>query len=138
METTTKQITHKTTKKQVKTFQDLGTWKAAFDMAVAICRQCESFPEQAQTLVSMLTETSVGVCTNIAQGFNAFEPDERDCFYQTALSLIVRLENQLLIAKDIGYLNQGQFDDLERRCNNARWILVKLRKINQEWAKQRA
>jgi len=51
--------------------------------------------------------------------------------------MIVRLKNQLLIAKKVGYLDQGQYDDLER-CNNSCWILIKLRKINQEWAKQRA
>jgi|GEM_PF-3732865 len=136
--TTTTQIIHKpTTKKQVKTFQDLGTWKAAQELAIAVLRQCESFPEAGNALVSLMTEAASGICTTIAQGFNEFEGEERDCFYQATHALLVRLENYVLIARGMGYLNEAQQEDLLRRSNNTRWILLKLQKLNKEWAKNR-
>ena len=137
MESTT-QITHKTAKKTVKTFRDLGTWKAAYDTAIAVCRQCETFPEQAQVLAGQIAETAADICSNIAQGFGQRAITEKDCYYEAAQGLITRLDNQLLIAQGVGYISQAQYDDLARRFNNTHWILLKLQKISREWAGAKA
>jgi len=132
----TTQVTHKTTTKTpVKTFRDLRTWQSAYDLAVAVYRQCETFPKHEQYgLVSQMTRAAVSVCSNIAEGFGRRTYKEKDQFFGHAHGSLTELENQLLIARGVGYINTAQYEDLARRSDSTHWMLLKLQKINREWA----
>lgn len=137
MTTTQTTKTVKKIKVPVKTFRDLGTWQVARDLAVAAHRLTELFPRDEPVLSNQITETSVGICSNIAQAFTHRSFTEKECFFEAAQGLLIRLENEFLIAQCLAYINQAQLDDMTRRISNTHWILVKLQKINQEWAKNR-
>ena len=131
MKTVMKQVT----KTPVKTFKDLKTWQAAYDLAIAVYRQCETFPKYEQYgLISQMTRAAVSVCSNVAEGFGRRSIKEKDRFFAMAHGSLTELENQLLIAKGVGYINEGQYDDIARRSNGTHWMLLGLQKANREWA----
>jgi four helix bundle protein len=120
-------------KSAVRSFKDLGTWQLARELAVAVYRQCELFPQQAASVLScQMAQASVAACSNIAESFGR-RGEEREQSFNTAQAALNRLENYLYIALDLGFLNKAQCDDLVRRGGNTRWALVKLQKINREW-----
>ncbi len=55
-----------------------------------------------------------------------------------ANAALVEVENLLGVAEGVGYINMAQHDDLLRCTKSTYWALVKLRKVNQEWAKNHA
>ena len=120
-------------KPPLKSFRDLGTWQLASELAVAVYRQCELFPErEGKLLECQMTQASVQACANIAESFSN-KGEERERLFTAALAALNRLENYLYIALDLGFLSKAQCDDLNRRGSNTRWALVKLQKINREW-----
>jgi four helix bundle protein len=131
METTIKHAA----KKQFKTFRDLGTWQSANDLAVAVQRQCDLFTQPGQAIAYQLSRAAVNVCTNIAKGFGQWDYLEKEASYAAASNALTEVENLLAVAQGTGYISMPKHDDLLRRTTNTFWMLVKLRKINQEWGK---
>lgn len=122
-------------KAPIRSFKDLGTWQLARELAVAVYRQCELFPQQAASVLScQMAQASVAACSNIAESFGR-RGEQREQSFNAAQAALNRLENYLCIALDLGFLNKAQCDDLTRRCSNTHWALVKLQKINREWMK---
>lgn len=123
------------TKTPIKSFKDLRTWQSAYELAIAIYRQCESFPKHEQYgLTSQMTRAAVSICSNVAEAFGRRTFKEKDQFFGTAHGSLTELENQLLIARGVGYITTPQYEDLARRLNSTHWMLLKLQKINREWA----
>lgn len=120
-------------KMPIRSFRDLGTWQLAEELTVAVYRQCELFPAQEASVLScQMTQASLMACSRIAESFSC-KGEERDTIFRTALGALTRLESYLYIAHDLGFLAEGARDDLNRRCSNTRWALLKLQKINREW-----
>jgi four helix bundle protein len=122
----------KSPKPTVKSFKDLGTWQLAQELAVATYRQCELFPQAISVLTWQLTQAATVACANIAESFSQRGEDKERTF-NLAQNALSRLESHLLIAEGLGYLSQGQREDLCRRVSNTHWALLKLQKINREW-----
>jgi four helix bundle protein len=120
-------------KPPLRSFRDLGTWKLAHELTVAVYRQCELFPEREGNLLTcQMTQAATIACTNVAESFSN-KGEERERLFTSALAALNRLENYLYVALDLGFLNKAAGDDLLRRGSNTRWALVKLQKINREW-----
>ncbi|HET6924884.1 MAG TPA: four helix bundle protein [Candidatus Saccharimonadales bacterium] len=127
MSTSTKQTTM-----AVRTFRDLRVWQAAYDMTVALYRQCEQFPKhELYALTNQMTRAAVSVCSNIAEGFGRRSLREKDQFYAMANGSLTELENQLLICRGVGYITSAQFLDLQRRCYATHKMLVALQNVNR-------
>jgi four helix bundle protein len=54
----------------------------------------------------------VSFTSNIAEGFSRKSSKEKSQFYNNAKGSMTELQNQLLIAKDVGYLSKGAFNEL--------------------------
>jgi four helix bundle protein len=139
METVTKQVKSTIVSKPaakkppLRSFRDLGTWQLAQELAVAVYRQCELFPQQAaNVLVCQMTQASVSACASIAESFSN-RGEERERLFNAAQAALKRLENYIYIALELGFVSKAQCDDLTRRSDNTHWALVKLQKINREW-----
>jgi four helix bundle protein len=58
---------------------------------------------------------AVSITSNIAEGFSRQSKKEKVQFYSMARGSLTELQNQLLIAKDIGYLEKSEFDLLAQQ-----------------------
>ena len=115
-----------------KSFRDLRVWQSAYNLSIQIYKLTANFPKSEQyALSSQMQRASVSVCSNIAEGFGRRSSKEKDQFYSMANGSLTELENQLLIAHGIGYLNDELLNELYKKCDVTHRMLVKLQIINK-------
>ncbi|MBI5152271.1 four helix bundle protein [Candidatus Peregrinibacteria bacterium] len=97
-------------KGKIKTFLDLYAWQEGHKLVLLIYKLTKNFPrEETFGLISQLRRAAVSVTSNIAEGFSRLRYTEKIQFYYFAKASNTEIQNQLLIAKDVGYLNNDQF-----------------------------
>ncbi len=96
---------------KIRSFTDLIVWREAHKLAVLIYKLTKSFPrEETYSLVDQMKRSSVSISSNIAEGFSRKGKKEKLQFYFTAKGSVTELQNQLLLAKDVGYLDRDVFN----------------------------
>jgi four helix bundle protein len=60
-------------------------------------------------LTSQIRRCAVSITSNIAEGFSRPSYKEKAHFYFISLGSVTELQNQLLISKDIKYINEDKF-----------------------------
>lgn len=107
--------------------------QSAYELALIIYKLSEVFPKHEQYgLVSQMCRAAVSVCSNIAEGFGRRGVKEKDQFYSMANGSLTELENQLIIAHGIGYLNEEQYMKAIEHCEITHRMLVALQKVNRQ------
>ncbi|MEK9154831.1 MAG: four helix bundle protein [Patescibacteria group bacterium] len=98
---------------KIKSFVDLDVWKEGHKMVLDIYEITKHFPREEQFgLIIQLQRAAVSFTSNIAEGFSRNSYKEKVQFYSIALGSLTEIQNQLLIAKDIGYITCENFDNL--------------------------
>lgn len=96
--------------KKIKSFTDLKAWQFGHQLAIKIYKTTLSFPREEQFgLTNQLRRAAVSFTSNIAEGFSRNSYKEKTQFYYMALGSLTEMQNQLLVAKDIGYLAKEEF-----------------------------
>ena len=96
--------------KKIKSFTDLDSWKFGHELVLQIYKATLKFPSQEQFgLTNQIRRASVSITSNIAEGFSRNSYKEKIQFYAIALGSVTEVQNQLLIARDIGYLDRKTF-----------------------------
>jgi four helix bundle protein len=99
--------------KKIKSFTDLIVWQKGHVFVVALYQATENFPKkEIFGLVSQLRRAGISFTSNIAEGYSRESYKERVKFYFIALGSLYEIQNQLLIARDVGYLSSKDFDRL--------------------------
>ena len=90
---------------KIQSFTDLDAWKEGHKLVLEVYDVTTQFPREEQFgLSNQLRRAAVSITSNIAEGFSRNSYKEKVQFYTTALGSITEIQNQLLIAKDVGYL----------------------------------
>ena len=101
---------------KLKSFTDLNIWKYGHELVLEIYRVTKKFPkEEMFGLTSQLRRAIVSFTSNIAEGFSRSSYKEKSQFYSMSLGSLSEVQNQLLIAKDIGYITKSEFESLFER-----------------------
>lgn len=115
-----------------KSFRDLRVWQAAYKLTIETYRLCSGFPKHERYgLTIQMTRAAISVCSNIAEGFGRRTAKEKDQFYGMANGSLTELENQLLIAKGVGYIQEDRFLIAEELCSSTHRMLIALQKVNK-------
>lgn len=111
-------------KVKIKDFTDLNTWKEAHSLAVLIYEITKKFPrEETYSLTDQMRRAAVSITSNVAEGFGRQGYKEKIQFYYIAQGSLIELKNQLLLAKDISYINEEIFDTLFKQSNITHQLL---------------
>jgi len=114
----------KTRNKKIQSFTDLNTWKEAHALVLTVYRITKNFPkEELFSLVNQMRRAAISITSNIAEGFSRQGFKEKLQFYYIALGSLTELQNQLLIAKDLNYLNQTEFSKVAEQAVNVHKLL---------------
>lgn len=98
---------------KINTFQDLHAWQAGHSVVLATYSATKQFPrEEMLGLSSQMQRAAVSITSNIAEGFGRRSYKEKVRFYAMAQGSITELQNQLIIARDIAYLDQQTFSNI--------------------------
>lgn len=103
-------------KEKIKTFYDLRVWQEGHSLAILVYKITKSFPKEEQFgLTNQIRRAVVSVTSNIAEGFGRASMKDRIHFYIMALGSLNEVQNQLLISKDIDYLKEKDWRELEEK-----------------------
>jgi len=101
---------------KIKSFTDLVVWKEAHQTVISIYLITKSFPkEETYSLNDQMKRCSVSITSNIAEGFSRQSKKEKLQFYFTAKGSLTELQNQLLVARDVGYLDKEKFTTIAKQ-----------------------
>lgn len=109
---------------KIKTFQDLLSWQEGHKLVLMIYKATKRFPrEETYSLTDQLRRAAVSVTSNVAEGFGRQGYKEKIQFYYLSQGSIVEVKNQLLIAKDVGYLSNEEFNVIDSQLEHTHRLL---------------
>lgn len=110
--------------KKIRKFTDLVAWQEGHKFVLMIYQETKKFPiEEKYGLVSQMRRAVVSFTSNIAEGFSKKSSKEKYQFYNIAKASMTELQNQLLIAKDVGYLSEKSFKQISEQSVTASKLL---------------
>jgi|SRR3989344_7064842 len=120
---------------KIQSFTDLEAWKQGHKIVLAIYTMTKDFPkDEIFSLTSQMRRCAVSITSNIAEGFGRQGFKEKIQFYFIARGSIIELQNQLLVAKDVGYLTIDNFRQIAAETVTAHKILNGLIKSSKVFA----
>jgi len=113
-------------------YKDLDAWKKSMGLAKAI--YSIKFPDKERFgLESQIRRCAVSIPSNIAEGDGRFSLKESVHFIRIAKGSLYELETQLILAKELGYID----DPLEDDIGHLRAMLINLTKSLETRASRR-
>lgn len=95
---------------KIVTFTDLNTWKEAHKLLLMIYKATKNFPDSEKfCLVPQLNRAGISITSNIAEGFSRRGKKDKINFYNIALSSLTETQNQIILSKDLKYVNEVDF-----------------------------
>jgi four helix bundle protein len=109
-------------------YRDLIAWQKAVRLTVEIYETTKSFPrEELYGLTSQLRRAAVSVPSNIAEGQARYSDREFGHFLANARGSLVEIETQLLIGRELGYVQEKSLRVLLEHCAELGRVLNGLR-----------
>jgi len=111
----------------MQNYKDLLVWKKAHQLTLEIYKTVSTYPkEEIYSLVSQLKRASSSIATNIAEGTGRFSQRDLAHFLQIALGSSHEVEYLLLLSKDLGFINNEIYIQLEKNVNEIKAMLISL------------
>lgn len=97
--------------KNITNHKDLEVWKKSIELSKNIYVLTKVFPrEEIYGLTSQIRRSAVSIPSNIAEGSARNSDKEFIRFLHISLGSLAELETQLIISKEIGYLEKIDID----------------------------
>jgi four helix bundle protein len=97
----------------VRSYRDLVVWKKAMALVLDVYRSTQTFPRtETYGLVSQLRRAVISIPSNIAEGQARLSTGEFRQFPGNARGSRMEVETQVLLARELGYLDRDESEDL--------------------------
>lgn len=109
---------------KIKSFTDLNAWKEGHRLVLLVYKLTDKFPsKETYSLTDQMRRAAASITANIAEGFGRQTYKEKAQFYYLAQGSLLELKNFILIAKDVGYLNSLDFNNIAEQANVSHRLL---------------
>jgi four helix bundle protein len=113
-------------------FEKLDVWQKAKDFTVMLYKVTSEFPKAEKFgLVSQLRRAAVSVSSNLAEGSSRTSPKDQGRFYNIAYSSAVEVLNQLIISKELEFIDEEMYKKLRNEIENITAMINSLHKSTQ-------
>jgi four helix bundle protein len=114
---------------KIRTFKDLKVWQKGIEAVKEVYEISRGFPkEEVYGLSSQMRRAAVSIPSNIAEGFRRKYNKEYKQFLHISLGSTAELETQVIIAKELKYINERQEKVLSELINHVCRMIVNLTK----------
>lgn len=111
----------------MKDFRELKVWEKAHALALEVYQRTKDFPaEERYALTRQIRRCATSIPTNIAEGCGRNGDAELSRFMQIAMGSASELEYTLLLAKDLGLLNDSTYKPLADHVGEVKRMLAAL------------
>lgn len=91
-------------------FKELLVWQKSIDFVTEMYRITETFPKaEIYGLISQIRRASVSIPSNIAEGNSRRSKPDYLQFLKIARGSCAEVETQLIISKNLGFLNEDDY-----------------------------
>lgn len=116
----------------LKTHKDLDVWRKSIDFVTMVYKTTGNFPkEELYGLTSQLRRAAVSIPSNIAEGSARKSNKEFIQFLYIALGSTVEIETQLIISKNLMFIDEASFVEMDKERNEIGRMLVGLIKYRK-------
>jgi four helix bundle protein len=111
----------------LRTYKDLDVWKKAYELCLAFYRCSASFPrDEIYGLTAQMRRAAVSVISNIAEGYGRRSRKEYVQMLNVAYGSLNEFEAQLMLAHDLRYMPDADFQQLQDLLGQAERMLMAL------------
>ena len=101
-------------KTQIRSYKDLIVYQKAYRLSLNIYRVTENYPRvEIYGLVSQMRRSAVSIPANIAEGYRRGNRKEYVQVLRIAQGSCGELETFLSISKDLGFIKEKDFEELD-------------------------
>jgi four helix bundle protein len=109
---------------KIHSFTDLKAWQENHQLVLRIYKITKLFPRsETYSLVDQMRRAAVSITSNIAEGYGRQSYKEKVQFFYVAHGSLIELKNQIIIAKDVGFLKESDFILLSDQANIGHQLL---------------
>jgi four helix bundle protein len=109
----------------VRDFRELKVWEKAHQLTLLVYRATTSLPaDEKFGLTSQLRRAAASIPANIAEGCGRTGERELARFLQIAMGSASELEYHLLLARDLGFVDEALYQQLQERTTEVKRILT--------------
>jgi four helix bundle protein len=109
----------------MRDFRELEVWHISHGFTLDLYRLTASFPKpELYGLVSQLRRAAVSIEANIAEGCGKKTSPDLARFLQIAFGSANEIDCELLIARDLGFLNESNYNKLIRQIGSIKRMLA--------------
>ena len=113
----------------MKDFKNLKVWQKGIKMVVEIYKSTKKFPqEELYGLTSQMRRSSVSIPSNIAEGSGRNSDKDFHRFLEISLGSSFELETQIIIAHELEFLLDDNFNDLKEIIHEEQKMITGLQK----------
>ena len=111
----------------LRTYKDLEVWQKAYELCLSFYRLSRGFPkDETYGLTSQMRRAAVSVISNIAEGYGRRSRKEYVQMLNVAYGSLNEFEAQLMLARDLSYLLDADFLQLQDTLGQVERMLTAL------------
>lgn len=109
---------------KIENFKDIKAWKHAHDLVIHVYKITKLFPkDELFGITKQIRRGVTSVTANIAEGMGRYSYKDRARFFYNSRGSLVEVENFLIIAKDLSYLDDNEYNNLDIKINETKKTL---------------
>jgi len=110
-------------------FKKIKIWQRAYDFTIEVYKATLTFPQEEKFgLTSQLRRATASIPINISEGAGRDSKKDFANFVQIAIGSSSEVECELLLARDLGYLDKNLYDFLDDELKEIRKMMYYFRK----------
>jgi four helix bundle protein len=108
-------------------FKNLSVWEKSHLLAIAVYQATSTFPKaEVYGLTSQMRSACVSIPANIAEGCGRQSDADFGHFLQIALGSTHELQYYFLLAHDLKFLNDNNYESLDSQVTEVKRMLIAL------------
>lgn len=111
----------------MRDFRGLKVWEESHNLTLLIYKETKNFPkEELFSLTNQIRRAAISIPSNIAEGCGRETQKDYAHFLQIALGSANEVDYQLLLAKDLSYIESNQYLVLNDKIDKIKRQLANL------------
>ena len=99
----------------IKDFKDIFAWQKAHQLVLLVYKLTKKYPkDELFGLTSQIRRAVVSVPSNLVEGFKRLGNQDDLHFCNIAQASLEEVRYQILLAKDLKYINSSEFEEVEK------------------------
>ena len=99
----------------MRNYRDLQVWSKAHQLTLNLYRATKRFPDDERFgLTSQIRRSAASIGANLAEGCGRRSDGDFGRFVQIALGSAIELSYHLLLARDLGFMSETEFNKVHR------------------------